>query len=283
MGGELTTGNFEKLPNAIEALKQAIEKELDKSLPNEFVFTDLVCNDAKKELREIANRVRTSFNPSTGESHLSSLIVEQDLLDRKKQIKKVAKLISARETIEVGDYFQKMCDAIADYTENQLGWDEEEKDEAIESLKEEYETSQSQIEQFLDFLNDEAMARVRTKISSQIMEAIAQAVTQSSASNEQLLGEYIRRISYFIELAGEQGLDIDLTAVYGDKAEINFFNYVNKSSFFWSLAVWPEWNAQIFEEKILNSEKSNHFPSDVYQSVFTARFFTVAIGSCSNR
>ncbi|WP_204104329.1 MULTISPECIES: hypothetical protein [Spirulina sp. CCY15215] len=254
LGGQLTEGNKEKLPRAIANLKQAITEELEAALPDEVSLTDLVCQDANQELKRIASKVKTSLNAVSGESNLSALLFEEDLPDQKQKAKKVAKLISARETIEAGDYFLKMCAAIEDYTKNQLGWDEDEIEDAIASLEAEYRSSDSEINSFLNFLNDEAMSRVRAQVSRQIMDAIGQAIANNSTINEKLLGEYISRINYFIELVNENGFSLDLTAIYGDKADINFLKYVNNSSFFWSLAVWPEWNAQIFEEETLNSE-----------------------------
>ncbi|MEM9538996.1 MAG: hypothetical protein AAGA60_05725 [Cyanobacteria bacterium P01_E01_bin.42] len=254
LGGKLTEKSKDKLPKAIESLKQVIAEELEASLPDEIFLSDLVCQDAERELRTIAGKVKTSLDAVKGEANLSPLIFEQDLPDKKKYVKKVAKLISARETIETGNYFQKMCAAIADYTENQLRWDEDEIKDAIASLEAEENSLDSEVNRFLAFLNDEAMFRVRGQVSRQIMGAIEQAIPENSTGNEQFLKEYIRRINYFIELVSENGFQIDLTAVYGDRAEIEFLKYVNNSSFFWCLAVWPEWKAQIFEEEARNGE-----------------------------
>jgi hypothetical protein len=101
----------------------------------------------------------------------------------------------------------------------------------------------------LNFLDDEALSRVRLNITFQIMEAIAQKCQNSSDTNKQLLGEYINRIKYFVELVKDEGLTIDLTRDFGQQAEINFLNYIHNVNFFTILTVWPEWKTQIFEVK----------------------------------
>ena len=62
--------------------------------------------------------------------------------------------------------------------------------------------------------------------------------------------EYVDRVLALLEASKNGDLYIDLTAHYGQNAEFDLLDYLNKTTFFSCLSVWPDWQTQIFEEKV---------------------------------
>nr|WP_026732054.1 transposase [Fischerella sp. PCC 9605] len=88
----------------------------------------------------------------------------------KKSDKSVATVISARERVENTDYFDQMCSAAAQYLKDERENDEDDVNSSIATLEEEKKRHDSQIQRFLNFLDDEALSRVRLTISFRIDE-----------------------------------------------------------------------------------------------------------------
>ncbi|WP_375506924.1 hypothetical protein [uncultured Nostoc sp.] len=164
----------------------------------------------------------------------------------------MATVISARERVENTDYFEQMCSAAAQYLKDERNNDEDDVDSSIATLEEEKNRYDSQIQRFLNFLDDEALSRVRLTISFRIMEAIAENARSNNDPDYQLLAEYVNRILILVAFAQEEGYTVDLTAHFGSAAEFDLADELSKATFYYCLAVWPEWKTQIFEQKTKN-------------------------------
>jgi hypothetical protein len=257
IGSQLSPGNEQKLPPAVDQLKAAILRELEASLPPDIALTDFLLNDVTRELQNLANRIHTKFNIDISQATLFPLAFADSNVSKRDSKNQVAKIISAIERIDTGNYFERMLAAIDDQLRDEGDLDEDETDDAIESLKDEYGNSESQLRRFLNFLDDEALSRVRLDVTFRIMDAIAAKAQGHSEQNDRLLVEYVRRVNYFVEFVKEEGLNVNLTSAYGAKAEVNFLDYIHKDKFFSCLAVWAEWKTQIFEDRRQNSDTQN--------------------------
>jgi len=142
-----------------------------------------------------------------------------------------------------------MVEAIETHLEDR-DCDEDEIDDAIKSLEDERQRAESQINRFLSFLDDEALSRVRLNVTFRIMEAISENARSSTQIENQRLVEYVDRVLALLEASKNGDLYIDLTAHYGQNAEFDLLDYLNKTTFFSCLSVWPDWQTQIFEEKV---------------------------------
>ncbi|MFY7805658.1 MAG: hypothetical protein ACOVQ7_19790, partial [Limnoraphis robusta] len=218
---------------------------------------DFLIENVTKELENLAKRVNGFFPSGINQANLIPLAFDDHSQAKSDRGVEVAKIISAIERIDSSNYFKRMCDAIADELETNRGAEEDEIDEAIASLEAEHNRVESQIKRFLEFLDNEALSRVRLNITMRIMEAIANKAKDSKEQNKQLLAEYIQRIKHFVEIVKNQGLTLNLTANYASIAEINFLDYINSARFFSCLAVWPEWKTQIFENRQANSDSTD--------------------------
>ncbi|MFW6296392.1 MAG: hypothetical protein ACOC04_04295 [Halothece sp.] len=257
VGGTLTQGNDQKLPKAVDQLTEAIAQQLEQAIPPGVSWENFLLEDVAGEFQKLAQKVGASFRTSVASAKLFPLTFDDSTSSKRDSKGKVAKIISAIERIDTGNYFERMCKAIADELETEYGSDEDEVDEAIATLEAEYNRVESQINRFISFLNDEALSRVRLNLTFRIMEAIAQKAENSSNSDYQLLAEYVKRVNYFVELVKEEGLILDVTATYGLTTEVNFSEYIHNAKFFSSLAVWPEWKTQIFEAKQTKTDSTD--------------------------
>ncbi len=258
IGGQLSEGNEQQLPNGVDRLRESILEALKNALPPDVKLEDFLIDNVAGELQELAKRVGGYFPSGISQANLIPLAFDDRNQSKSDRGVEVAKIISAVERIDSSNYFKRMCDAIADELETNRDADEDEIDEAIASLEAEHNRVESQIRRFLEFLEDEALSRVRLNITFRIMEAIANKAKDSKDQNKQLLAEYIQRIKHFVEIVKNQGLTLDLTAKYGAMAEINFLDYIHNTRFFSCLAVWPEWETQIFENRQANSESTDN-------------------------
>ncbi|WP_375449143.1 hypothetical protein, partial [uncultured Nostoc sp.] len=249
VGGCLSDGNATKLPGAIDRLMTAIDQALNTAVPSDSLLSTLLLDDAEKQLEQLGKKVGTFFRNMPNTANLIPIAFQAG--DTKAN-KSVATVISARERVENTDYFEQMCSAAAKYLENELGNDEDEVNSSIATLKEEKNRYDSQIQRFLNFIDDEALSRVRLTISFRIMEAIADDARSSNDGDYQLLVEYVNRIRILVESAKEEDYTFDLTAHFGSAAEFDLTDELSKATFYYCLAVWPEWTTQIFEKKTEN-------------------------------
>ncbi|MEH2362372.1 hypothetical protein [Nostoc sp.] len=252
VGGCLSDGNATKLPGAIDKLMAAIDQALNTAVPSDSLLSTLLLDDADKQLKKLAKSAGTSFQDMPNTANLVPIAFQAGDSKANKSDKSVATVISARERVENSDYFEQMCRAAADYLENQRGNDEEDVDSSIATLEDEKNRYDSQIQRFLNFLDDEALSRVRLTISFRIMEAIADNARSSEDIEYQLLAEYVNRILTLVKSAKQVGYTVDLTAHFGIAAEFDLSDYLNQATFYYCLAVWPESKTQIFEQKTNN-------------------------------
>ncbi|WP_445627211.1 hypothetical protein [Nostoc sp. DSM 114167] len=249
VGGCLSDGNLTKLPGAVDRLMAAIDQALNTAVPSESLLSTLLLDQSEQQLKHLAKKANTSFQNI---AHTANLVHLAFQAGDSKDNKSVATVISARERVENTDYFEQMCSAAAQYLKDECDNDEDDVDSSIATLEEEKNRYDSQIQRFLNFLDDEALSRVRLTISFRIMEAIAENARSSSDPDYQLLAEYVNRILILVESAKEEGYTVDLTAHFGSAAEFDLADELSKATFYYCLAVWPEWKTQIFEQKTKN-------------------------------
>lgn len=258
LGGQLSPGNEKKLPPAVDSLQSVILHELETSLPPDIPLSYFLLDDVVRQFQYLAKQVNATFDTGIGQTTLLPLAFADSTISTPNSGKRVAKIISAIERIDTGNYFERMVKAIEDELQEEGELDEDEIEDALASLEDEYNSSESQLQRFLSFLDDEALSRVRLHITFQIMDAIAEKAKTISERNEQRLVEYVHRINYFVEFVKEEGLNLNLKQDYGEKAEFNFLDFIHKDKFFSCLAVWPEWKTQIFEDRKQPSDSTNY-------------------------
>ena len=257
IGGCLTEGNAAKLPAALDRFIAAIDQAIDAALPQETSLSILLLEQPVEQLNRLARTTGTVFKEQVNTANLVPLAFQSADTKPDHSSKTVAKVISALERVDADDYFERMCEAVSKYLE-QLSWDEDDIEAALDSLAAEQEREDSQITRFLNFLDDEALARIRLTITFRIMQAIAENAQTVNQPGHQLLVEYISQVLNLFESAKEIGYSVDLTAHFGIAAEFDLLDYLSKATFYSCLPVWAEWKTQIFEEKVTNQTATSY-------------------------
>jgi hypothetical protein len=257
IGGCLAEGNDQQLTKAVDALMAAINQGIDAALPTGVSLSALLLNQPEQQLQQLAKQVRVPFKYQTNTANLIPIAFKSNQA-LTQQDKTVAKVISAIERIDAADYFDQMCHAVSDYLLYQRDCDEEDIEAATDSLAAEQSRVDSQITRFLNFLDNEALSRVRLTIACQIMEAIADSAQTINQSEHQLLVQYIRRVIRLTEACKTTGYSVDLTAHYGAVAEFELLDYLSQATFYSCLPVWAEWKTQIFEKKVSNQAATSY-------------------------
>ncbi|MEP1079577.1 hypothetical protein NDI52_29650 [Leptolyngbya sp. PL-A3] len=257
VGGNLSEGSADRLAKAVDELMAVIDQAIDSASPTSVPLSSLLLEQPEQQFQNLAKRVGASYKTQAHSANLIPLaFMAEDKVTPKD--KPVAKVISAIERIDAADYFERMCSAVGDYLAIHRDYDEDDIESAIDSLKDEQIRIDSQITRFLNFLDDEALARVRLAIAFQIMETIADQAQAVRKPGHQALVEYVHRASCLFETAHEVGYTVDLSAHYGTVAEFELSEYLNKATFYSCLPVWAEWKTQIFEEKTRNQESTSY-------------------------
>jgi len=249
LGGELAEGNASRLPVNVDKLMEAIDQALGQALPTPEALSTLLLENPAQQLKQLANAAGATFKDQAYQANLQPLAFDSGATGKPEPKTAVAKVLAAVEQVEADNYFQHMVEAIETHLEDR-DCDEDEIDDAIKSLEDERQRAESQINRFLSFLDDEALSRVRLNVTFRIMEAISENARSSTQIENQRLVEYVDRVLALLEASKNGDLYIDLTAHYGQNAEFDLLDYLNKTTFFSCLSVWPDWQTQIFEEKV---------------------------------
>lgn len=247
IGGTLKEDNKDKLPQALDQLISTI----DAALPPETQLSALLLNEPDQQLQQLARKTGTVFQNQAHNATLVPIAFPNQDTQNNPEHKPIAKVISALEIINSDDYFVKMSNAVQEYLENRE-LEEDEIETSLETLKSQNNKLESQLNRFLTFLDDEALARVRLLITLRIMIAIA----EHSPTKHQILKEYVHRVKTFFNAAKEDIFEVNLSAHFGTGGDFELSTYLNTASFYFCLSVWPECEAQIFEEKGKNQEKT---------------------------
>jgi len=250
LGGRLAEDNQKRLPKLLDRLLAEIDQAIDASGLTDATLLLLLLTDTETQLTTLGDRLGAKL-PGKDEPQgatIRSVLFQPQSYQSSSSEKPVAKVISALEQVDAQDYFQKLTGAIATYLEQEEK-DEDDIEAALDSLQKEREGNDSQIGRFINFLENEALARVRLNITFGIMAEIAAIARQRPYGNRGGLVDYVDRVLGVVALGQTESLTVDLSGYFGTGCQFTLNEYLNQALFFGCLAVWPEAKAQIFEEK----------------------------------
>jgi hypothetical protein len=114
-------------------------------------------------------------------------------------------------------------------------------------------TTGGQLSRFFDFLENEALARIRLHVTRRLMEAVAsQAEERQSAHPDPdlaVLVAYVRRASELLDLLRAEGLPLNLSQVFGAAGDLDLLDQVGNAGFVNCLPIWTEYETQMFEQE----------------------------------
>lgn len=243
VGGRLLPGSEAPTAKQLETLHAAVSAEFDQVLGqlDLSVFTE---TSLEKTLQSMAKSIG---EPLPVLPQTATLVPIQFAPPGRKAAERendIGRVLSAMETIDGRDWLEVILAGISRRLHND-GLEADEVDETILSIRKQRNQPGSQIAQMLDFLEDEAMSRVRLQVGMRLMDAVA------AQSNKPGLKTYVKRVrECFEKFAGAEGesLLVDVSNSYGVLNSVDLADELRKALFYNCLPVWAEWSVQIFEQ-----------------------------------
>lgn len=248
VGGRLFPGSEVPVSNSIKQLRTAIAAAIDAALP-EATPRELCFENLGAGLHQIAASVGETVPLSQSAATLVPVQFASEARHTDKRAKDVARLFTAIETVDGADCLDALLENLAAQLRRR-DMDEDTLDAILLNLRRQRDIKGSQLARFFDFLDGEALARVRLQVSMRLMAAIAEQASPPLAA-------YVRNViacyEHFGGIMGE-ALLLDATSAYGQFARTDLSEQLRKALFYGCLSVWPEWSAQLFETRV-NSDK----------------------------
>ncbi|HEY8159131.1 MAG TPA: hypothetical protein VIF10_10565 [Methylobacter sp.] len=251
LGGRVFNDNLSGLSQHTDKLKRLIIDDIEK-----FGLSpdDLLVNDPASALQDLSKI--TGIKDFLTELPAKMVAIEFTKNDNQalSHEKDVARVFSALEDIQAEDWLDRMAKSIADaQRQRDDEFDEIQQDKLLETLRQDFDKHDSQITRFLNFLEDQALARVRLRVSFAIMESLAVQVSKSDRINNRQFVEYVQRVHRLFEHYGApespHTLQLNLTRDYGLGADFSISQELVKALFYNCLPIWSEWKAQLFESR----------------------------------
>ncbi|MBX3602457.1 MAG: hypothetical protein KF863_17720 [Rubrivivax sp.] len=245
VGGRLTPGTEAKLSERLDKLQAAVRREIDGALGTTSV-SELTAESLDSALREMAaaTGVQTPNLPAS-----ASMVQVQFAPPARKLVERerdLARVLTAMETIDGEDWLEPMLRGITRELQQKHGLDLDEVQAISETIRKQRERPGSQVASFLDFLEDEALARVRMQVSMRLMEAVA---AQSSKPGLKVYVERVRRAFDLFAGAEGQSMLLDVSRTFGVHNNVDLADELRKAMFYGCLPVWAEWSVQLFERR----------------------------------
>lgn len=244
IGGRLVPGSEALTAKHLAALEATVKAELDSALAS-FDLKGLVSNTLEQSLIEMGQTLgeRLPLLPSS-----ASIIPIHFAPQGRKTVEKekdIARVLSAMETVDGRDWLEVLLVSMSRRL-TQEGLDADEIGAILAAVRKQRNQPGSQVEQLLQFLEDEALSRVRMQVGMRLMEAVA------AQSNKPGLKDYVFRVKRCFDLfAGVEGesLLLDVSAAYGISNNVDLASELRKALFYNCLPVWAEWSVQLFETR----------------------------------
>ncbi|MCX7109454.1 MAG: hypothetical protein NTX45_04825 [Proteobacteria bacterium] len=251
MGGRLFNDKTGEVSLHVTKLKHLFSDELDRL----GVSPDTVLvADPEAALRQLAETTEVKAFLKEFPAKLNTMAFAKP--DRPASIreKDLARLVSAEEEIQAEDWLERMANSIADVQSREDDeFDETQRDKLFATLRQDFDRNDSQVTRFLNFLEDEALSRVRLAVSFAIMQGLAVQVAQSQDPGEQAFLDYVKRVIALFNFYGapesDHSLHLDMSRDFGLNADFPVSAELVKALFYHCLPVWAEWNTQIFESR----------------------------------
>lgn len=245
MGGRLVQGTQRTTATAVKALHEVIKQEVTDSLGT-VDWAALTASQMRNALQAMEQSVQEKTTPLPPQALLVPIeFAEADRPSTERE-RDIARLLSGIETVDGRDWLELILTGV----ERKLLADEidpEEIDFILDAIRRQKERPGSQMLRFLEFLEDEAMARVRLHVCLQIMETVA------AHSNKAGFKSYVQRVHEAFEaFASQEGepLVLDISTVYGVNNTTDLSEFLRQATFYGCLPVWCAGSVQLFEQRI---------------------------------
>lgn len=251
MGGRVFRDDIGGISQGVTKLKQLIAAELDRL---GVTPDNVLVLDPAGALERLA--AETSLKNFLVERSAQVVAMEFANPERPASVreKDVARVLSAQEEIQAEDWLERMSGAIAEtQAQRDVEFNDIQRDKLVETLRQDFDKADSQVTRFLNFLEDEALARIRLAVSFAVMQGLAAQVAKSQKATDLAFVDYVQRVIALFDLYGaperSHSLYLELSAAYTLAADFSVSDELVKALFYNCLPVWAEWNTQLFESR----------------------------------
>lgn len=244
VGGRLLQGTEGPTAKAIAKLHDAVSESLSTSLAG-VDLSSLTLPSVDQLLQTLAKTVGEGKPNVPSTATLVPIAFASNDRSAEERSKDIGRVLTAIETVEGADHLDSLLDGIANKLRKD-GMVEDEVDETLDAIRAQRNRPGSQIREFLDFLDDEALARVRLQVTLRLMDALAD---QSGKAGFQ---QYVRRVRSCYEHFGSTkgaAVLLDASSVYGQANCTDLAEHLRKAMFYTCLPTWAQGSAQLFETR----------------------------------
>lgn len=243
LGGQLLHGSMDSTSRAIDQLYEIIETQLNTHVPAD-AYAHLTIDSMSNYLQQMAQSIGEKLPVIPTQANITPIAFESN--DHKRDRSgDVARLFSAIEVVDGQDWFHKLADGIRRIMEHQDQC-EDDIDMVIGSLNLQKDQPNSQIKQFLNFLDDEALSRVRLQVTFGLMNALA--MQSKRVGFKAYVSQVQECFEYFSGINGNSCV-LDVSSQYGQHNNVNLGDYFASVQTYQRLPVWADWNTQLFETR----------------------------------
>lgn len=245
IGGRLVQGSEPATAKAINALRAAIGAEIDRGLEG-FDIASLSEATLEAAMKTMAGTIGESSPYLPQAATMIPVEFADPARPAAARERDIGRVLAGLETVDGRDWLALFLSGIGRKLELD-NVDKDEVEEILNTIETQSKRQGSQIRRFLEFLEDEAMARVRIQVCMRLMEAVA------SQSKKDGFKSYVQRVRECFEaFAGADGepLALEIGAVYGVNNNTEMSEQLRKATFYSCLPVWSEGSVQLFERRI---------------------------------
>ena len=249
MGGRLLQGTDASSSKFIEALQEGVCEQLDAALAGTDL-SQLTIDSVEAALAAMAATIRTPVPELPKTASMVPVEFVDSVRPAAEREKDIGRVLSGIETIDGRDWLELILSGIDRKLRND-GEDSEDIEEILVAIRLQSAQPGTQVRRFLEFLEDEALARVRLHVTMRLMEAVA------AQSKKPGFKSYVARVrECFDSFSGMEGdpLTLEVGTVYGVANNVELSEQFRKAMFYGCLPVWGEWAVQLFERRIVPAQ-----------------------------
>lgn len=243
IGGRLLHSSEAKAAKAIDKLRENVAKVVGKHLPDESATT-LTLPSMHAALKAWADSIDESTPKWPSTAALLPVAFAAPTRKAEERAQDVGRVMTAVETVDGADSLEKLLEGIAAQMRKK-GLDDQ-VEEVLETLRHQRTLPGSLMREFVDFLDDEALSRVRLQVTMRLMAAIA------SQSSSPALKAYVANVLRCFEVfasADAEPLLLDVASRFGQANNADLGEHLHKALFYNCLSVWAQWSVQLFETR----------------------------------
>ena len=258
LGGVIKPGTEAQLRDATRRLALSIDAEIERAVEEGFDPSILATTATTSVLGALGRQLGIDLErPLPGPTRVVRTHIAPVASSQEQRRDEVARIVDAVEEVEStrAAQFDRFFASVEPRLLDQ-GYPRRQVAAALQYHRASAERSGTQLDRFFDFLENEALSRVRMQVTSHIMEALGNAAEErlqaGVAGDWALLRAYCRRAVGLLGCLGAadgQSVRLNLSAEFGQRAAFTLRDQVAAAGFVTCLPVWPEWRTQMFEDE----------------------------------